>query len=325
MHAEASSRSERPMIAKGEAAHGELAATTTSHHPTAAEIEQVLRYSGTRVGRGGSVAASEAARDAGEQGWDDRSEEIFGIFVSSEEQLGYLAGSRRPAEIAAAVVRWIESPLTVGQARMIVACGGWDPDPFVPVAEAGLLEGLLFEADGSRRRVHEELAGAWLSDSMALADDIEVLQAVRGLLRSGSPDGDGEPTVMRVTVARSLALAEAAVKSELAAAGFAILSEIDVSATFEAKLGLHRSPLKILGACNPALAYRALELEVGAALVLPCNVVLEEAGEDRTKVSIADPRMLLGVTGTSSPALAEVAGEAASALLEVVEALEVLA
>lgn len=322
MNVAASSPPERPMISRGEPVHEEPAAITTSHHPTVGELEEVLRAAATRAVHGTAVAASAALARAGTERWDERSEEIFGVFVSSEDRLGYLAGSRRPAEVAAAVMRWIDSPLSVGQVRMIVACGGWDPDPFVPVAEAGLLEPLLFEPDGSRRRVQEELAGGWLSDAMALASDTEVLHAVRGLLRSGSPDGDGEAAELHVTLARPLVVVEAAVRDALSKNGFGVLTEIDVSSTFEEKLGLHRPPLKILGACNPALAHRALELEPNMALVLPCNVVLEETDTDTTRVAMADPRRLVHLAGTGAPALKELADEAASALRAVLEALQ---
>lgn len=101
---------------------------------------------------------------------------------------------------------------------------------------------------------------------------------------------------------------ETAVRAALAAEGFGILTEIDVAATFETKLGVTVPPLKILGACNPVLAHRALELDPTAALVLPCNVVLRAEGT-RTSVSIADPRALM-----DDPAIAALAADAAHRL-----------
>lgn len=63
-----------------------------------------------------------------------------------------------------------------------VGAAGWDPEPFVAVVRAGLLDSLLRLPDGSPRRVRGELAGGWLSDQFALAEDAEVLRAVRRLV-----------------------------------------------------------------------------------------------------------------------------------------------
>ncbi|HLI16227.1 MAG TPA: DUF302 domain-containing protein [Acidimicrobiales bacterium] len=121
---------------------------------------------------------------------------------------------------------------------------------------------------------------------------------------------------IETNLATALPDAEAAVRAALVAEGFGVLTEIDVAATLREKLGIERPPLKILGACNPALAHRALELDPTAALVLPCNVVLEERAPGSTSIAIPDPRELL-----PSPALEELAEEAAGRLTEVVRRL----
>lgn len=124
-------------------------------------------------------------------------------------------------------------------------------------------------------------------------------------------------TSLVTTVDRALPDAEAAVREALAAEGFGVLTEIDVAATLRAKLGVERSALKILGACNPGFAHRALEQDPALALLLPCNVVLEDSGPGRTRVSIADPRAMMG-GGSAGAALQGLTGEAAAALERVI-------
>jgi uncharacterized protein (DUF302 family) len=110
------------------------------------------------------------------------------------------------------------------------------------------------------------------------------------------------------TVPLSLTDADRAVRDALASEGFGVLTEIDVAATLKAKLGVVRPPLVILGACNPAFANRALELDPSAALVLPCNVTLEPAAGG-TRVRVIDPRGLM-----DNPGLAPLAEDAAGKL-----------
>lgn len=112
-----------------------------------------------------------------------------------------------------------------------------------------------------------------------------------------------------------IAEVEAGVREALAAEGFGVLTEIDVAATFKAKLGVERPPLKILGPCNPRLAYQAMELDPSVALMLPCNVVLAADGE-RTHVSIADPRTLM--PGDAFASLADDAARRLSAAAQVI-------
>jgi len=118
-----------------------------------------------------------------------------------------------------------------------------------------------------------------------------------------------------ITVPLPLDDADTAVREALGGQGFGVLTEIDVAATLRAKLGVDRPALRILGACNPHFAQRALEADPSAGLVLPCNVVLE-AVDGGTRVAVVDPRALM-----AEPAVAELAEEAAAALQRVVDGL----
>jgi len=89
------------------------------------------------------------------------------------------------------------------------------------------------------------------------------------------------------TIPEVRARLEALLKEE----GFGILTEIDVSGVLKNRLGVERPPYLILGACNPHLAHRALEAEPGIGLLLPCNVVLRQEGEE-VEVLIQDPGAL---------------------------------
>lgn len=109
------------------------------------------------------------------------------------------------------------------------------------------------------------------------------------------------------------------VETALTDEGFGILTEIDVAATLRAKLGLERPPHLILGACNPRLAHRALEIDPSIGALLPCNVVLRESESSGTVVEILDPRAALGLAG--SPAIASIATEAAERLRRVLDAV----
>jgi uncharacterized protein (DUF302 family) len=113
-----------------------------------------------------------------------------------------------------------------------------------------------------------------------------------------------------------LAQAEASVRAALAGEGFGVLTEIDVAAVFRAKLDIERGALKILGACSPRFAYDALERDADAALVLPCNVALEAIDEHTTRVTIADPSLLM-----PAPELADLTEGARSRLVRVLAAL----
>jgi uncharacterized protein (DUF302 family) len=113
---------------------------------------------------------------------------------------------------------------------------------------------------------------------------------------------------MSVVLDSDLDTARAWVEAALADQGFGVLTEIDVAATLQNKIGKKIPPQVILGACNPHLADRALEAEPSIGLLLPCNIVLRDSGDGRTVVSALSPSAL--VTFTGNPALEPIAAEA---------------
>lgn len=101
--------------------------------------------------------------------------------------------------------------------------------------------------------------------------------------------------------------------------GFGILTEIDVKATLKKKLDVDFRPYKILGACNPPLAHKALTAVPEAGLLLPCNVTVSEESDSRILVSIIDPNKMMSIL--DNPQLEEVACNAEARLRRVAEAL----
>ena len=107
-------------------------------------------------------------------------------------------------------------------------------------------------------------------------------------------------------------------KSELAKAGFGILTEIDVKATLKEKLDKEYDRYIILGACNPPLAYKALMAEKDIGLLLPCNVLVYEV-ESKTYVSAIVPSVAMSMV--ENPSLGEIAKEVDEKLKSVVDAV----
>ena len=114
---------------------------------------------------------------------------------------------------------------------------------------------------------------------------------------------------LRLIVTAPLVEARAAVEAALKAQGFGILSEIDLQATFQAKLGVAHEGHRILGVCNPGFAKRALDVDRDVALLLPCTVTLRDV-EGGTEVRVLDPEAAFQVAAPATRAqLAPLAGE----------------
>jgi len=101
--------------------------------------------------------------------------------------------------------------------------------------------------------------------------------------------------------------------------GFGVLTDIDVAATMKQKLGVEFRSYRILGACNPPLAHKALSAEDKIGVMLPCNVIVQDAGAGKTEVAAIDPRAAMERVGNL--ALSELAGEVAQRLARVLQAL----
>jgi alcohol dehydrogenase len=163
--------------------------------PTLEELTEALECS---LDAEGAVPAGVARQLRRDNGWGGRLIDVLEVITESPETMGYLAGGRRPDEVVTWLAPWAESTLSIEEIRLVVASGGWDPEPFAVLARAGLLERFLLQPDGSPRRIRGELAGGWASDQLALASDDEVLRQVREVL-----DADAAPPPVGETTART--------------------------------------------------------------------------------------------------------------------------
>jgi len=125
-------------------------------------------------------------------------------------------------------------------------------------------------------------------------------------------------TIDRLLPDVPLTEAETRARAALAAKGFGVLTEIDVQATMKKKLDRDMAGYKILGACNPGLAWGAIGTEPRIGSMLPCNVILREV-EGGTEVSAVDP--VASMAAVPNPELQKIAAQVRALLAEAVDAI----
>lgn len=108
-------------------------------------------------------------------------------------------------------------------------------------------------------------------------------------------------------------------KDALKLQGFGVITEIDVKDTFKKKLGVDFRSYRILGACNPALAHEALQVEDKVGTMLPCNIVVQDVGGGRTEVAVVDP--VASMQAIDNSLLSKAAARVQAKLKSVVDSL----
>ena len=101
--------------------------------------------------------------------------------------------------------------------------------------------------------------------------------------------------------------------------GFGIITEIDVRDTLKKKINVDFRPYRILGACNPALAHEALQIEDKVGTMLPCNVIVQDKGHGKTEVAAIDP--VASMQAIDNPRLTSAAEQVRAKLRRTIEAL----
>jgi uncharacterized protein (DUF302 family) len=109
------------------------------------------------------------------------------------------------------------------------------------------------------------------------------------------------------------------VTAELKNEGFGVLTEIDFSGTIKKKLEKDMPAYRILGACNPGFAYQAYQAEDKIGTMLPCNVIVQDAGNGNIEVSAVNP--IVSMMGVENEGLGQIAGEVKDKLERVIDAL----
>jgi uncharacterized protein (DUF302 family) len=154
--------------------------------------------------------------------------------------------------------------------------------------------------------------------------DAHLLDCREGSTPCCPPSGE---TAMTYHFSRTLALsfeeAIAATAEALGRHGFGILTDIDVQATLKKKLDVDYRPYRILGACNPKMAYQALQAEDKIGTMLPCNVVVQQRADGTVEVSAVDP--VSSMQAIDNPRLADTAGQVRDLLRQVIDGIGVAA
>lgn len=122
-------------------------------------------------------------------------------------------------------------------------------------------------------------------------------------------------TIHNVSFSEAIEKVTEALKQE----GFGVLTEIDVQATLKQKLDVDFRPYRILGACNPPFAYKALTAEDKIGVMLPCNVIVQETGKGNIEVAAVDP--IASMSAIENPKLLTIAKEIQQKLKNVIKNL----
>ncbi len=109
------------------------------------------------------------------------------------------------------------------------------------------------------------------------------------------------------------------VTEELKKEQFGVLTEIDVTATMKKKLDVDFKKYRILGACNPSFAYKALQQEDKVGTMLPCNVIVQEINPGKVEIAAVNP--IASMQGINNPALADIAGAIKAKLEKVINSI----
>ena len=121
------------------------------------------------------------------------------------------------------------------------------------------------------------------------------------------------------TVSGGMDDAVARVTEALKAQGFGVLTDINVQETLKKKIGAEFRPYRILGACNPELAHKALLAEDKVGVMLPCNVILQDIGGEKIEIAAVNPLSAMG--RIDNPALASIATDVSGRLRRALSAL----